>query len=603
MAAAEAPPPQAGVKNEISTLEAAPEAEAPQAEETGDARGWAAEHLALVMAHVRPAATKLGLMAQRPAARLAMAGAGVAVVSFLAVGLAEGTLIDTFRSSWAVRVAGITDTADDGRSLAVETRMPLPANGAAQQPAGSPPKGQEFAGIQDVAQVSSDGTSGKTIHILNTRPDYLPPDAQYSGMPEADVTVTVPVSQGRLLRFDEAAESVFVADPGIADIRVVSPDLVYVFGKRLGYTNLMAVSAREKDAAGNAGPRLAGTALLRVVADPRPAQEAKQQLSPDAPVNIQLFGQRAAIKGHFESVDQAVDVANVAQTYSEDGKPPINSATIGGSNQINIRVRFAEVSRNDLKSFGIDWNVAVNAGNFSFGLQKSTNTFSPALDPNLGLQTSAGNFDIDLLIEALQANGALTVLAEPNLTAVTGETASFLAGGEVPIPVPGGTNREIITVQYKPFGVSLAFTPTLVKDNRIALRVKPEVSAIAATTNFGVQGFNLPSFTVRRAETVVEIASGQTFALGGLFQREVQRSVEKLPVLGDVPVLGPLFRSERYQRNETELVILITPYLVNPVSDRKVATPLDPMDPLEPDNSAKGAAFTGPESSSGFIMK
>ncbi len=205
------------------------------------------------------------------------------------------------------------------------------------------------------------------------------------------------------------------------------------------------------------------------------------------------------------------------------------------------------------------------------------------------------------------------MLAEPNLTAVTGETASFLAGGEVPIPVPSGNGNNSITVQYKPFGVSLAFTPTLVRDNRIALRVKPEVSSIAAVTDFAVQGFNLPSFTVRRAETVVEVASGQTFALAGLFQREVSRSIDKLPILGDVPVLGPLFRSERYKRNETELVILITPYLVTPVSDRRVATPLDRMDQnpswqadvVGPDPTNKGAAYSnaGAQGSSGFILK
>jgi pilus assembly protein CpaC len=253
----------------------------------------------------------------------------------------------------------------------------------------------------------------------------------------------------------------------------------------------------------------------------------------------------------------------------------------------------------------------VNSGGFSFGVEK--NTTSRKLDSNIVAGGDIGNFNIELLIEALQANGALTVLAEPNLTAVTGETASFLAGGEVPIPVPSGENGSAITVQYKPFGVSLSFTPTVIKEGRIGLKVKPEVSSISAITNFGVQGFNLPSFTVRRAETVVEVASGQTFALAGLFQRDVSRSVEKLPVLGDVPILGQLFRSERYQRNETELVILITPYLVEPVSDRRMATPLDRSDLsaswqaniVTPDPTDKGAGLTnnGSENSSGFILK
>ena len=325
------------------------------------------------------------------------------------------------------------------------------------------------------------------------------------------------------------------------------------------------------------GPRqdVSASALLRVVLDPRPDNEAREQFSPATPVDINIFGKRATMSGRMRNIDQAVDAANIVQSYSPPDQPPINKATLAGSNQINIRVRFAEVSRNDLKSFGIDWNVAAKGGSFGFELGKTGAT----QDPNLGLHASAGNFNIDLLIEALQANGALTILAEPNLTAVTGETASFLAGGEVPIPVPSGNGGDSITVQYKPFGVALSFTPTMVKDNRIAMRVKPEVSSIASNTDFAVKGFNLPSFTVRRAETTVEMASGQTFAMAGLFQREMSRNVDKVPVLGDVPVLGPLFRSERYQRNETELVILITPYLVNPVSDNSLATPLDRAGP------------------------
>jgi pilus assembly protein CpaC len=228
--------------------------------------------------------------------------------------------------------------------------------------------------------------------------------------------------------------------------------------------------------------------------------------------------------------------------------------------------------------------------------------------PNLSAKGKIGSFEIDVLIEALQNSGALSILAEPNLTAVTGETASFLAGGEVPIPVPTGNNSESITVQYKPFGVSLAFTPTMVKQNRIALKVKPEVSSIADNVNFGIQGFNLPSFTVRRAETTVEMASGQTFAMAGLFQRDITRNVDKMPLLGDVPVLGQLFRSERYQRNETELVILITPYLVEPVSDKSLATPLDRAGPSPwqaevVDPTGKGATLTGAGRQSGFIMK
>ena len=426
--------------------------------------------------------------------------------------------------------------------------------------------------------------------------------------PRAGAVVTVPMSQGRLLRFDEAVESVFIADPAIADVRVVSPDVVYVYGKKIGLTNLMAVSgAADSRQGAPAEQKLTASVLLRVVTDPRPAEEALEELNPNADnINVTLFGRRAAATGRAANIDQAVDAASVAQTYSPSDQPPINRTTVDGSTQINIRVRFAEVSRNDLQSLGIDWNLQGGGGSFNFGLEKRTR--DPAFSPNIIGSIGNSNFNIEVMIEALKQNGMLHILAEPNLTAVTGETASFLAGGEVPIPVPQGGNSDAVTVQYKPFGVSLLFTPTLVKNNRIGLKVKPEVSSIASGNSFSAAGFNLPSFTVRRAETTVEVASGQTFAIAGLFQRQTSRNIEKLPLLGDVPILGQLFTSERYLRNETELVILITPYMVEPVRDQSLATPLDreagsPWQASIVDPTAKGVGLTKSEHQSGFIFK
>ncbi len=529
--------------------------------------------------------------ARRQPRSLVASLAAACVVTALGL-LFSDSLTAALRAALPERVAGTVGHSGRDDEGALQIRM-----GGGRSEAG----GQKLA-LRDAA---STGGIHEATQDGNT--DYLP-EPKIGDLGTASTIITVPVSQGRLLRFDDAVESVFIADPSIADVRMVSSDLIYVYGKKLGLTNLMAVSARGEQKDGAAGPRqdVSASALLRIVLDPRPYNEARQQFSPSTPVDISIFGKRTVIAGHMRNIDQAVDAANIAQSYSLPNQPPINATTLAGSNQINIRVRFAEVSRSDLRSFGIDWNVAAKGGSFGFQLGKTGAT----QDPNIGISASAGNFDIDLLIEALQANGSLTILAEPNLTAVTGETASFLAGGEVPIPVPTGQGGDSITVQYKPFGVALSFTPTLVKDNRIAMRVKPEVSSIATSTDFSVKGFNLPSFTVRRAETTVEMASGQTFAMAGLFQREVSRNVDKVPLLGDVPVLGPLFRSERYQRNETELVILITPYLVNPVADASLATPLDragasawQADIVGPDQTAKGTAFAEPVRQSGFILK
>lgn len=380
--------------------------------------------------------------------------------------------------------------------------------------------------------------------------------------------VDLPVGHGRILQLDEAVESIYLADAAVADLRVVAPDVVYVYGRKIGTTNLVAVSAQRKQEV---------TVQFRVFADRRPANQANRELQPTTNAMLKLFGNRVAAVGRTRSIEEAVDVANIAETYSPLGQPPINDATIYGSQQINIRVRFAEVSRTDVESLGISSGAAFgNSGAFAFGAVA----------------------DIDVLIAALQRNGMLTILAEPNLTAGTGRSASFLAGGEIPIPVPSGPAGQI-TVQYKPFGVSLEFTPTLIKTDRIGLRVRPEVSALSRAGSVKLNGIEMPSLTVRRADTTVEVASGQTFAIAGLFQRQMTQDLESTPIIATLPVLGELFRSARYRRDETELVILITPYLVKPVRDRDVASPLNRPSPSPP-VAVKAKAR---ESASGLVFK
>jgi pilus assembly protein CpaC len=371
--------------------------------------------------------------------------------------------------------------------------------------------------------------------------------------------VDLPVGQGRIFRFNEPVESVLIADTTIADVQVVSPDVVYVFGLKPGTTNLIAITASQK---------VEATMQLRVSMDATPARDAKRRLQPTSTTDLTIFGNRIVALGQVRDVDEAVDVDNVARTYSPPDQPPINDTTIADTQQVNIRVRFAEVSRTELLSYGLDWSASVTDGDFSFGMFKQ----GGVSDANLGFRIQSNSVDIEILLEALQRNGIVKILAEPNLTAVTGRTARFLAGGEVPVPIAQGD--DAVTVEYKSFGVSLGFTPTLIGNNRIALNVQPEVSSLSESGGVSVSGFNLPSFVVRRADTTVEVASGQTFAIAGLFQQRFSRNLEKFPILGDVPVLGALFQSQRFQKEETELVILITPYLVKPVSN-SLATPLD----------------------------
>lgn len=399
-------------------------------------------------------------------------------------------------------------------------------------------------------------------------------------------TVDLPVGQGRILRFNEPVESVLIADTTIADLQVVSPGMVYVFGLKPGLTNLIAVTADE---------RIEATAQFRVTADVTPALEAKRAMRPNSATNLSIFGDRIVATGEARGVQEATEVDNIARTFSPPTQPPMNNMTVQGSQQVNIRVRFAEVSRTELQSYGVDWSVGYRSGGFEFNMFQD-NGVPSGRDGNFGLsmdQTHGVNFDI--LIEALQRNGIVKILAEPNLTAVTGQTASFLAGGEIPVPIPQGT--DVVTVQYKPFGVSLGFTPTLIGRNRIGLHVQPEVSSLSEAGSVSANGFAMPSFVVRKADTTVEVASGQTFAIAGLFQQRTSRNLEKFPVLGDVPVLGALFQSQRFQREETELVILITPYLVEPVRD-SLATPLDRAAKKRPNRKN-----TRDASSMGLIIK
>ncbi|MEM7045289.1 MAG: type II and III secretion system protein family protein, partial [Pseudomonadota bacterium] len=325
---------------------------------------------------------------------------------------------------------------------------------------------------------------------------------------------------------------------------------------------------------------------------------AQKQITAVSPATSATVSERSGTlvaDGQVAGVGEAINVAAVTEELQRTQGPTVNNTTITGSQQVNIRVRFAEVSRNDVFNLGVNWDALVDADDFLFGL--STGNFltagSDLLARDVGLDGEQfgrvdftgefGDVSIDAFIDALQREGIVNVLAEPNLTSVNGEPANFLAGGEIPILVPGGGGGETVTIDYKPFGVSLDFIPTLLPGERINLRVRPEVSSISQAGAVVLDGFSVPAFTVRRAETSVELASGQTFAIAGLFQRDLTTDTDKFPVLGDVPVLGQLFRSQRFRRYETELVILITPYLVKPISNTNIALPNDRLDePAKP---------------------
>jgi pilus assembly protein CpaC len=237
------------------------------------------------------------------------------------------------------------------------------------------------------------------------------------------------------------------------------------------------------------------------------------------------------------------------------------------------------VSRTVSKQFGINWEAFDQQSNFLLGLATGNPASmagnliprTPGTDA-LFARIKKGGADVNVLVDALADEGLITVLAEPSLTAMSGETASFLAGGEFPIPLAQDNNK--VTVEFKQFGISLAFTPTLIGESRINLKVRPEVSQLSSAGAIKISALEIPALTTRRANTTVELGSGQSFAIAGLLQNNGNQGINKFPMLGDLPVLGALFRSTKFQRDETELVIIVTPYLVRATSDR-LALPTD----------------------------
>jgi pilus assembly protein CpaC len=398
---------------------------------------------------------------------------------------------------------------------------------------------------------------------------FLAPQVHAAPMKPAPATsVNLEAGKGTLVRLDRPASAVFVADPEISDVQLTSPRLLYLLAKKPGQTSVYAVDEAENVLA-NVEVSV-GHNLSRINA-------AVRTLYPDADISLSSFEDAVVIEGSVGNATASENVRRMAARVVGEKGEVINRLAVSQPTQVNLRVRVAEISRDVEKQLGINWSVLGRDGfNFAFATVNPFAATGVVVD-SVGIGASPGSWDINAVIDALNNERLITVLAEPNLTAMTGQTASFLAGGEFPILVPQGDNQ--VTVEFKKFGVSLAFTPTVIGNNAINLHVRPEVSdlsergAIVVPLGNG-QVLTVPALTTRRAETTVELGSGQSFAIAGLLSNTTDHDVKKLPLLGDIPVLGRLFASDRFRRNETELVIIVTPYLVR-ASSGQLAAPTD----------------------------
>jgi pilus assembly protein CpaC len=385
-------------------------------------------------------------------------------------------------------------------------------------------------------------------------------------------SLTLEVRKGRVIRLARPAATVFVADPEIADVQAQSPSIVYLFGRKAGQTSLYAVDEDDQ---------LLLRSQVVVQHNLSGLRQAVQQLMPGSRVAVSTVDGSIVLDGEVESPLEAQELRELATRFLGEDESLLNRIRVAAPTQVHLRVRVAEVSRDVLKQFGINWEAIFNSGDFAFGLvsgRSVTDGVGNFLRAPEGANSAFGSWDggddfVNTALDALAEEGLVNVLAEPNLTALSGETASFLAGGEFPIPID--SDSDGLEIEFKEFGISLAFTPTVLSAQRISLRVRPEVSDLTDKGAININGLIIPALATRRAETTVELGSGQSFAIGGLMSTDIENELTKYPGLGDLPVLGTLFRSQRFQSNETELVIIVTPYLVRPVNEPVLAAPTD----------------------------
>lgn len=406
--------------------------------------------------------------------------------------------------------------------------------------------------------------------------------------------VTVPVGKSQDVRTDRGFLDIMIGDPEVADVNPLTDRTLSILGKKIGTTRVSVYSE---------GKKLVGIFDVEVTYDvTRLSNELKRRF-PGARLQASTVNGRIMLSGDVAdaaTLDQAVTIAR------QFGPEIINTVSVAAPQQVLLEVRFIEVSRNAGRELGVQWNHVsgnniVNVGNRTNGLPvtdiAAAGVLSGAAPFGFMLgRLIANGTTTDVMLNALEQRGIARSLAEPNLVALSGDTASFLAGGEYPIPVSGNFGQMSVT--YKKYGVGLAFTPTVLSRGLINLKIEPEVSQIDTNHTINVSnGVSVPALTVRRASTTVELRDGQTFLIGGLLQTDNKNQIEQLPWLGTVPVLGALFSSKSYQKNETDLVIIVTPRLVRPMrpGDR-IRTPAeDSLPPNDADFFLMGKTEIGPE--------
>jgi len=426
--------------------------------------------------------------------------------------------------------------------------------------------------------------------------------------------LSLTVGKSVIIQSPGPVKRVSLVTPEIADAMVLTTTQIYLTGKAPGITNVTLWDVNEQ---------VMAILDLEISPDLSRLKETLHKVLPnEKDIKVNATHDYLTLSGTVSSttnLSQVLALAGPYAAFDEERKPKIiNLLEVAGVHQVMLEVRVSEISRSLLKRLGFNFAYLSSSGNnFGVSLLNQLTSLpaggfpagpieaSPAINTIFRFLSSDTTWTV--FIDALKEAGLLKVLAEPTLITLSGKTANFLAGGEFPIPVPqsvaaGGTT---ITIEYKPFGVGLNFTPTVLSNKKINMVVAPEISDLDFSNALTASGFVVPAITTRRVSTVIELADGQSFAIAGLLKDDVREIVSKFPLLGDIPILGALFRSSTFRKNETELIVIVTPHLVKPVDMAKQTLPTDQY--VEPDDfdfyllgNLEGREKTNPMKGSGL---
>ncbi|WP_169545970.1 type II and III secretion system protein family protein [Sneathiella aquimaris] len=400
---------------------------------------------------------------------------------------------------------------------------------------------------------------------------------------QARPTLYLNVNEGHLQKPNQPVQDILITNPEIADVQITQGNGLFIYGKIPGVTHIVALGA---------GDKILFDRIIEVQRDLGRLRAVLKAEFPNENIAVSVSPGSLMMSGEVSDPQIMDQMLSVVKGYLGKEETLINKMTLASALQVNLKVRIMEMNRRATKDLGINWDILLKPGSFAIGLVAGRNplTLNDSILPKLGLsgQGSSGLIGLDgssgslnAVIDAMVEDNLVTVLAEPNLTSRSGKTASFFAGGEFPIPVAASNDR--ITVEFKKFGVILDMTPTVLSNNRIRLHIRPEVSELSTAGAVVIQDITVPGISIRRTEATIELASGQSFSVAGLLQNQQRNLVSEVPWLADIDVLGALFRSQKFQKSETELVMIATAHIVRPRDTDDFRSPLEGLNLSSPD--------------------